>query len=173
MLRLAQSLSIAAVFLAASIALAITARENSGSFQQCEKNQIQTDAPGKQEPKGLTLFFKRGAAFHCTAQFIEGHNAVITAIATVLLTFVTGGLVWTGYQQIRTTRAQLRAYVFVTSRDFTRQDDKDGKYVHHLKLINTGQTPAKMVQVVSTTRILDHPIDAKFDIQCQPIRTKA
>jgi hypothetical protein len=35
----------------------------------------------------------------------------------------------------------------------------------HIKLINTGQTPAKMVQVVNTTRILDHPIDAKFDIR--------
>jgi hypothetical protein len=48
-------------------------------------------------------------------RYIESHDPLITAIATVLLTCVTGGLVFLTYLQIRTTRAQLRAYVFPES----------------------------------------------------------
>jgi hypothetical protein len=75
---------------------------------------------------------------------------------------------------IRTTRRQLRAYVFVTGRDFTVQDDKGGKYIHHLKAINTGQTPAKDLVVECVSRILPHPVDAEFDFPLPPqSQTKA
>jgi hypothetical protein len=47
----------------------------------------------------------------CLGSFLEHHDGVITAVATVFLMIITGGLVWVGYRQIVTTRAQLRAYV--------------------------------------------------------------
>src|SRR2546430_15101291 len=49
------------------------------------------------------------------AKTLNDYGVAIAALATVLLTFVTGGLVWVGYIQLRTTRAQLRAYAFVES----------------------------------------------------------
>ena len=47
--------------------------------------------------------------------YAESHDPLITAIGKILLACVTGGLVLMTYLQIRTTRAQLRAYVFPES----------------------------------------------------------
>jgi hypothetical protein len=72
---------------------------------------------------------------------LNNYGIAITAIAAILLTFVTGGLVWVGYVQLRTTRAQLRAYVFVESAHI------EGVAIGHTPLANVtiknfGQTPA-------------------------------
>lgn len=48
-------------------------------------------------------------------RYAESHDPLITAIGTVLVACVTGGLVLMTYLQIKTTRAQLRAYVFPES----------------------------------------------------------
>src|SRR6185437_12173675 len=71
-------------------------------------NTCQTGANGQCDyyaPEHIYLFVfgKIGEAF--------SDSLFITALATVLLAFITGGLVVVGYLQIRTTRAQLRAYV--------------------------------------------------------------
>jgi hypothetical protein len=64
---------------------------------------------------------------------LNNYGIAITAIATILLTFVTGGLVWVGYVQLRTTRAQLRAYAFVESA--------------HIEGVAIGQTPRANVTI--------------------------
>jgi hypothetical protein len=64
---------------------------------------------------------------------------------------------------IGTTRHQIRAYVYVASDDLTRQTADGGKYIHHLKAVNTGQTPAKNLRVDSIVKILTHPVPANFD----------
>jgi len=51
------------------------------------------------------------AHLHCTERFADAHNALITAVATFLLTIVTLGLILGAVDQQKTTRAQLRAYL--------------------------------------------------------------
>src|SRR5260370_35758246 len=101
---------IAVALMALGISLMVLARDNSSSYQNCEAEQ-QANYASKEQPKGLAFVIKRVIAYHCTANFINTHNAVITAIATVLLTFVTGGLVFFQYLQIRTPRAKFPDYV--------------------------------------------------------------
>jgi hypothetical protein len=50
----------------------------------------------------------------CLGAFANAYGVAITALATLLLTFVTGGLVFLGWRQLTTIRTQLRAYVFPT-----------------------------------------------------------
>jgi hypothetical protein len=77
---------------------------------------------------------------------LNDYDVAITALATVLLTFVTGGLVWIGYVQLRTTRAQLRAYVFISGAHLENIGVGQIPYAQ-LTIKNSGQTPAyKMTQ---------------------------
>jgi hypothetical protein len=55
----------------------------------------------------------------CANRVARHDEGVITAIATALLTAITLGLVFLGVEQSRTTRAQLRAYVFIDSASLT------------------------------------------------------
>ena len=78
--------------------------------------------------------------------FANEYGAAITAVATVLLAIVTGGLVWMARRQITTTRAQLRAYVAVESgqiRAVAGEPPKAQKTVR-----NYGQTPAYKFRLV-------------------------
>jgi hypothetical protein len=72
--------------------------------------------------------------------FINENGVGITAIATLLLTFVTAGLVWTARLQILTSRAQLRAYVYVESAQISLVAGAAPKTQVNIK--NYGQTPA-------------------------------
>jgi hypothetical protein len=82
---------------------------------------------------------------HCILKMLDAHNGAITAVFTALLTFITGGLVWTGYRQITTTRAQLRAYVLTSRTVVTNVVHGDGVPEAHVTLKNYGQTPAHNV----------------------------
>jgi hypothetical protein len=144
--------ALVAVFLAViSLSLAIAARELAPSFQKCE-GQYQSEGASEKQVGILSLGFQRIVAFRCTAAFVNKYNAVITAIATVLLTFVTGGLIWTGFVQIRTTRAQLRACVFpdtIGMWDGTTLNPPQPKRANIPGIVftwkNSGQTPAANV----------------------------
>ena len=145
------------LLLVLSLALAALARETAPSFQQCEK-QYQTQGAGQQQIERLSFIFGRIFALRCTAEFVEKHNAAITAIATVLLTFVTGALVWAGYLQIRTTRVQLRAYVFIHSAKVAIQDDDTTAITAIVVIKNSGQTPARKLINVSGFAVSSYPI---------------
>ncbi len=86
---------------------------------------------------------------HCILEILDAHNGAITAVFTGLLTFITGGLVWTGFRQITTTRAQLRAYVLTSRTVVTNVVHGDGVPEAHVTLQNYGQTPAHKVVSVS------------------------
>jgi hypothetical protein len=97
-------------------------------------------------------------SFQQCLHLLEVHNALITAISTALLTFVTAGLVWVGYQQVRTTRFQLRAYVFPDSAALVDGTMLNPPIPIHANVPgvvllwkNTGQTPA--ANVVSWAQI--------------------
>jgi hypothetical protein len=89
----------------------------------------------------------------CGVGYANANGVAITALATLLLTFVTGGLVWTAYLQIHTARAQLRAYILPTGVTITEGKfnnppimDTEGQLYAYVEWKNTGQTPAyKMV----------------------------
>jgi hypothetical protein len=128
---------------------------NSQTFENCIKDQEKTyslqasnDNPSAFASVGTYLEFRR----ICAGDFANRGSNAITALATVLLTFVTAGLIWTGFLQVRTTREQLRAYVFPdaaavwegTTLNTPRNDRIDWPGIE-LSWRNSGQTPAKNV----------------------------
>jgi hypothetical protein len=131
----------------------------SSSFQSCISQEGGQNAAKKGESQSHTIFVV-SSHLRCAARFAESHNGVITAIATVLLTFVTGGLVFTGYQQIQTSRAQLRAYVVAYGKNC---ETTPGQFISHVEVKNTGQTPARNLKIISQTCILLHPPAADTD----------
>jgi hypothetical protein len=87
----------------------------SKSFQSCihQSNQADAHTADNASKNGSANVSISVGYWDCTGQFVIDDHDAITAIATALLTFVTAGLVWIGFQQFNTTRAQLRAYVLV------------------------------------------------------------
>jgi hypothetical protein len=75
--------------------------------------------------------------------------AAITGIATALLVYATVRLVTLGREQSKTTRAQLRAYVFIELVEFARPETDNGDNEHwyvHVVLRNFGSTPAYLTR---------------------------
>jgi hypothetical protein len=92
--------------------------------------------------------------FICDVHFTD----VIISIFTVLLVFVTGGLIWVGFRQIVTSRAQLRAYVFVHTAKVVILDDEVTVPTAVVVIKNSGQTPARRLINVSGFAVSQHPI---------------
>jgi hypothetical protein len=107
-----------------------------------EESKAHGESP-KENPSGLSVI---RAYRDCIGQFVRKDNGAITAIATVLLTFVTGLLSLLALQQYRTSQAQLRAYLFVNQVQAWRFDDPH-RLVVRVEIKNFGQTPAKKVVV--------------------------
>lgn len=117
----------------------------SSSFQQCMQNEAAAN-PSTKESKNQNnpiIVFSQ-SYFRCTERFANLHNALITAIATILLAVITFGLILSGIDQQKTARAQLRAYVMVHSVAITGISNGD-KPDAHLTIKNYGQTPATRV----------------------------
>jgi hypothetical protein len=92
-----------------------------------------------------------------------------TAFATVLLTIVTACLGWLAYRQVLTTRAQLRAYVFVSSAKVTNVVDGDGMAEAHVMIKNSGQTPAYEVAQVGGFAIDRYPPPPTLDLSIRDV----
>jgi hypothetical protein len=103
----------------------------------------------------------------CTVRFSEEHDKAITALSAILLAIVTGGLVFVGYLQIRTNRAQLRGYVGVASARVIVETNKIPESVVVLK--NDGATPARGVMNVSGFAVGPYPQPQKiqFDFKAR------
>jgi hypothetical protein len=111
-------------------------------------------------------------------QYTDAHNSLISAIATVLLACVTGGLVVMAYLQIKTTREQLRAYVFPDSAvlcdGMALSPPIPGKANEPgvvLAWKNTGQTPASnviswgqvaVIEPINESRLTVPPLQSVF-----------
>jgi len=100
----------------------------------------------------------------CAGDFSDKNNGAITALSTVLLTLVTGGLVWIGHQQIATSRAQLRAYVFVSMGVVTNVVHGTGMPEAQVTIRNSGQTPAHDVIALSGFAIDRYPPPATLNL---------
>lgn len=144
----------------ATIVMTFWIRDSAPSYQKCQTNYQAERYREKQEENAATFFVVRGLAYRCTNRLIENHRDAILAVATVLLTIVTGFLVWVGYRQITTTRAQLRAYVFI--KPYHTDVRPDGKAISiKYSIENTGDTPAYNVQHAGDIRLLPFPLPAK------------
>lgn len=72
---------------------------------------------------------------------LDSINGVITAVATAFLAYITAKLADLGREQSETTRAQLRAYIFVDEARLENVDiGQQPRFVARIK--NFGQTPA-------------------------------
>jgi hypothetical protein len=78
----------------------------------------------------------------CGGLYASENADTMTALSTVLLTILTFGLAYLAYDQGRTTRAQLRAYVFLDKLSFEREGQA---LTLTFTMLNSGETPAKNV----------------------------
>lgn len=98
-------------------------------YNQATKHEECTDY-------SVLLFF-----FIKVVKTLNDYGVAITGLATVFLTFITWQLVIVARDQSKTTRAQLRAYIWVAESSIN--DVVGADYVHPvLKIQNSGQTPA-------------------------------
>jgi hypothetical protein len=151
MTMLRKILALVAAGLLVVLVVFFYAERFSSSFQSCIGQQASAAAYAR-----------------CTVRFTDSHNGIITALATVLLMVVTAGLMAVGYMQITTTRAQLRAYVTVKSKNLF-EPNTDEKLTHDLEITNRGQTPAYKLRIISETRVLSHPITANTNLSIKEI----
>lgn len=96
----------------------------------------------------------------CAIKFVVDQNATITALSTLLLAFITVGLVLVGREQSVTVRAQLRAYVFVA--DVEIKGIGTPKVEAAILIRNTGQTPAYDVTMSTAARAFNVPGEIAF-----------
>ena len=88
-----------------------------------------------------------GTALECSGEFVEANNGAFTAIATILLTVVTGGLVVVAAIQIRDTRALQRAHISVEPGGIRPFDSAaDSRVACDVILVNAGNLPAQEVR---------------------------
>lgn len=93
--------------------------------------------------------------------FVRGYKDEITAISTALLAVITAFLAIIARGQYTTTRAQLRAYVFVGSA--TCVGTPNGRSYIAIQISNTGQTPAYELTITSRRIFMNYPIMSPLD----------
>jgi len=89
----------------------------SSSFQKCINQASEPKTAKQQQPleKGSASLPVSESYWSCAGQWVNENDGAVTALSTVLLAAITLGLVMLGFEQSRTSRRQLRAYVFPDS----------------------------------------------------------
>jgi hypothetical protein len=136
----------------------------SSSFQHCVNDSTaQASQQNSKDQNSPVVSFVR-VYVRCSERFADAHNALITAAATVLLAVITFGLILSGVDQQKTTRAQLRAYLSVESGVCFRQSQKRrGRFEFRPNIINNGQTPASDVRILSKIDLSPNPVPNGFN----------
>lgn len=130
---------------------------NATSFNECMDHTQKTYQAENQKSldKGRAVApFTLGYA-RCSGLFIYENHGAITALSTVLLAAITFGILWLGFKQSETSRAELRAYLSVTIGAAVFQDHAiplrfEGKPT----LRNNGKTPAYNVRYIGKADII-------------------
>jgi hypothetical protein len=150
---------IVALFAAVLVGLAVFAWLESYSSSESAKT---TSNQSKDRNNSVIIVFRSYA--RCTEKFADLHNALITALATVLLAVITSGLIWSGVEQLKTNRAQLRGYVFVSGARAINVSENAGIPEAHVVIKNFGQTPVYKVMNVSGIAADQFPAPATLDL---------
>lgn len=133
------------------LAICAYAATYSPSYEACKAPHANTPSHEKEQYADNFVPSSGGNIIECEAFFANVNGSAITAIATVLLTLVTGGLVWLGWIQLVTTRTQMRAQVF--PKDFLQlwvpDSPTSGLYSWRFRPVweNSGETAAEKVCV--------------------------
>src|SRR5580704_752073 len=163
----------AALMFALVVALGafILVESYSTSFQQCV-SQASNNPSSKHSQNEIKSTVVVSLSFvRCTERFADRHNALITALATVLLGVITFGLILSGADQQRTTRAQLRAYLTVEpGKSYRQSRRRNFRFELRPFVVNVGQTPASNVEILSRIDFIAPPIPPNFDFKVVPIK---
>src|ERR1051326_6252145 len=153
--RMLNRLIIAAICIL-TLLLALGGAMRSPSYEDCE-TENSYDASGQKKNGALYLtppgvVDGLGTWAECLSVVANKNGDAITGLATVLLTLVTGGLVWLAADQSNTSRAELRAYVKLShvSPGLVGLDERfpvTGTVVIAVQAKNSGQTPATVTDV--------------------------
>jgi len=158
----------AALIVALFVALGVfvLVESYSSSFQNCV-SQATTNPSGQNRQKEIHSTVIISLSFiRCTERFADRHNALITALATVLLSVITFGLILSGADQQRTTRAQLRAYLTVEpGKSFRQSRKRNFRFEMRPNVVNVGQTPASNVAILSKVDFITLPIPPDFNFK--------
>jgi hypothetical protein len=110
---------------------------SSNDFQECRVYQGQYPTAQNDQGKTAPVLFPPPGTIHilwgCTNGFANANGGPVTALAVVLLTFITSGLLILAYFGVTTARAEKRAYVMVAEA--------------HLENIGEGQIPFAIVTI--------------------------
>jgi hypothetical protein len=118
-----RQVSILFVALLVGVALFVWIEGYSSTFQKCVgQGSAQAATQNSQNENNPVRSFV--AYTRCSERFAEAHNPLITALASVLLAAITFGLILSGVDQQKTTRAQLRSYLSVETGTNFRQSQK-------------------------------------------------
>jgi hypothetical protein len=123
------------------------------SYKDCDADQQASYSEDEQNN-----FFDQASSFiYCEGVYAQANNGAITAIATAFLTIITALLAWLAYEQSKTGRAQLRAYISANAiKAGILKDDKTIYVIVELR--NTGQTPAFEFSDLGNLLVLPYPI---------------
>lgn len=96
-------------------------------------------------------------------KFLNWISAAVTAVATAVLAFITRRLVKLGRDQSKTTRAQLRAYVYATPFRAFNVDKFGAPVQTYTTIINKGATSAHKIQRWVGINLLRGPVPENFE----------
>jgi len=108
-----------------------------------------------------TVFEGAEPIVYRTARWFDVHNGTVTGVATVLLAIITAWLVFVARDQSKTTRAQLRAYVGVTTRNTPNLIVGENQ-MFGIFITNYGNTPALKVKDWGDIRIKEYPLRSEL-----------
>jgi hypothetical protein len=154
------------VLAALVVALLIWVIDSSQSFQSCvgEGQNYESGQALQESIAHIVKIYRR-----CVGAYVVEKNPAITAIATALLAIITFGLVHVARRQIKTTEAQLRAYVFGTAKtlniECAKETGNPTKIIIQYETKNWGQTPAYRIRNASFIRKMPWPLTRDFVVK--------
>jgi hypothetical protein len=119
-----------------------TSTPTPGKCEQYDSASKEHSDPKQCASLRSTVFEGAEPVVYQTARWFDVHNGTVTGIATVFLAIITAWLVFVARDQSNTTRAQLRAYVFVSGARIVHGITDNNILEAHIEIKNSGQTPA-------------------------------
>ncbi|HEY5239252.1 MAG TPA: hypothetical protein VIJ62_12785 [Rhizomicrobium sp.] len=169
----AKQLWIAVTFFCVVLITSTIAATFSTSYQDCKTRESYATGTDKKHNSNNVVPTAQvnslGILIDCEGTFADTNGSAITALATILLTVVTGGLIWLGWLQLITTRTQLRAQVFPQNflQWWVPDTPSAGLYSWRFRPLwqNSGDTAAEEVLLVVTCEVRNSILPAKYDFE--------
>lgn len=125
----------------------------------CSKNEYTNE-------KECTRYHFVAVALWHFIKILDASSVALTAIATVLLAYITYGLVAGAREQTKTTQVQLRAFVFASGlNEFPETGPNHGEVYWRLRPVwtNSGATPTRGMKLFTDCEIRLSPLPSGFN----------